>query len=274
MDIRELLNQLADQEQQLEATQFLAPCVRQGKIRTRVAGLLYTFMAQDPQFEGWGIFQPVNERIAQLIEPAEFFQVADYLQQFPEMRLRLAKKLKGQSWLTYPMNEADMQQRMGRVKPVVVHLVTEGDRFEQIIARYDGSAFWFEAIDRRADPQVAEALQTAFADQIPVEQLQWKGLTPEMRSVYQLVTKLAVNSAARSDEARLQQALRQGGGILEGFQDRGDYWMVEWTTANGESHTSAIAKQDLTVVSSGICLSGRDREFDLQSLVGVIEQRE
>lgn len=39
-------------------------------------------------------------------------------------------------------------------------------------------------------------------------------------------------------------------------------------------HTSAIAKADLTVVSSGICLSGRDRDFDLQSLVGVIEHQE
>jgi hypothetical protein len=38
--------------------------------------------------------------------------------------------------------------------------------------------------------------------------------------------------------------------------------------------TSAIAKTDLTVVSSGICLSGRVRDFDLQSLVGVMEQQD
>jgi hypothetical protein len=41
----------------------------------------------------------------------------------------------------------------------------------------------------------------------------------------------------------------------------------------GESHTSAISKQDLTVVTAGICLDDLDEEFDLQSLVGVVEQR-
>ena len=39
-------------------------------------------------------------------------------------------------------------------------------------------------------------------------------------------------------------------------------------------YSSAIYKGDLTVISSGICLSRGDRNFDLQSLVGVIEVRE
>ena len=35
---------------------------------------------------------------------------------------------------------------------------------------------------------------------------------------------------------------------------------------------SAISKRDLTVISAGICLSGEDDKFDLQSLVGVVEK--
>ena len=73
------------------------------------------------------------------------------------------------------------------------------------------------------------------------------------------------------DERRLHEALQVGGGDLQGFTDRGDYWIVEWTTRGGSRHSSAISKDALTVISSGICLSGYDRDFDLQSLVGVID---
>ena len=75
------------------------------------------------------------------------------------------------------------------------------------------------------------------------------------------------------DEWRLQRALKMGGGELRGFCDRDDYWLVEWTSGSGEHHSSAIAKNDLTVMSAGICLSGLDKDFDLQSLVGVVENR-
>jgi hypothetical protein len=75
------------------------------------------------------------------------------------------------------------------------------------------------------------------------------------------------------DEKRLQRALKMGGGELQEFRDRDDYWLIEWTSGTGERHSSAIAKNDLTVISAGICLSGEDRNFDLQSLVGVVEDR-
>ncbi|MBE9010595.1 hypothetical protein IQ250_10290, partial [Pseudanabaenaceae cyanobacterium LEGE 13415] len=106
-----------------------------------------------------------------------------------------------------------------------------------------------------------------------VEALKFKGMTPEQRSLYELVAQ-RTEGFPEPDEKRLQQALKLGGGELQQFHDRGNYWTVDWTTADGTGHTSAITKDDLTVVSSGICLSGRDRDFDLQSLVGVIEQQE
>ncbi|XGW00741.1 MAG: hypothetical protein ACAF41_34125 (plasmid) [Leptolyngbya sp. BL-A-14] len=274
-DIRKLLNQIASAEAQLQSTQFLAPCVRSGRVRTRVAGMVYTFTPKPRQFEGWGVFQPVDEQTATLVEGADLPQIIAYLQQFPTIRLRLAYRLQNQSWLAYPINEADMRQRFKTVKPVPVHLVTEGVAFEQILARWNGNSYWFEEVDRRADPAIAEALQSNLKQLTPVEELQFKGITPEMRSLYELATQQIEEFAQpQRDEKRLRQALKLGGGELHQFQDRRDYWTVDWTTSDGTRHTSAIAKNDLTVVSSGICLSGRDRDFDLQSLVGVMEHRE
>ncbi|MBD2547339.1 hypothetical protein [Planktothricoides raciborskii] len=278
-DIRNLIKQIAAESAQLCETQFVAPSVRGGKVRTRVAGLIYTFTPKSKKFEGWGIFQPINEKTARLVAEADLPEITEYLAQFPLVRLWLVDRIQGKSWLAYPVNESDLRQRMGLiqsvVQPVVVHLVSEAGSFDPIMARFDGASWWFEAIDRRADPIATQELCLQFQQMTPPEKLRFKGMTPEMRIAYELRANQSGNFHQKNDEGRLQQALKMGGGELQKFEDRGDdYWLVEWTTTTGECHTSAIAKEDLTVISAGICLSGGDRLFDLQSLVGVVEQRD
>jgi hypothetical protein len=273
-DIRKILNQLANQETQLLDTQFLAPCVRRGRVRTKASGMIYTFKPKPRNFEGWGIFQPINEKIAQVVDEPNLPQIAEYLQLLVPIRLQLAYVLQGQTWLAYPVNESDAHQRTGFAKPVPVHLVTDASQFEPIVARWDGHSWWFEEIDRRADPLASEELRAALKNMTLPQEIRFKGMTPEMRTVYELATQNLKDFDPKIlDERRLQRALKMGGGELQEFRDRDDYWLVEWTTITGERHSSAIAKNDLTVVSAGICLSGEDRNFDLQSLVGVVEDR-
>nr|CAA9294911.1 FIG00870579: hypothetical protein [uncultured Armatimonadetes bacterium] len=308
-DIRNLLSRIAADEAAFQETQFLAPCVRGGQVRAKVAGFVQTFAPRPADFEGWGVFQPAGDRAARVVEEAGLPLVSEYLRLFDPLRLHLVRQLRGQTWLAYPSNESDMRQRWGAARPVPVHLVTEGDPFQPIVARAGGEAWWFEETDRRADPVLADGLREALRTLTDPDAVRLKGLTPEMRTAYDLVAQQDEafvrqrreraerqwredqrrhgGAAARpqpdrrggepaggQDEQRLRGALRTGGGELHAFADRGDYWLVEWRTRDGEQHTSAISKGDLTVVSSGICLSGRDHDFDLQSLVGVIEGRE
>jgi hypothetical protein len=109
----------------------------------------------------------MDEQTATLVEEADLPQISAYLQQFATIRLRLVYRLQNQTWLAYPINESDMRQRFKTVKPVVVHLTTEGVGFEQILARWNGNSCWFEDVvreafpkgNRRADPAIAETLQ-------------------------------------------------------------------------------------------------------------------
>ncbi len=288
-DIKRLLDSLSRQEDQLRSTHFVAPRVRGGLVKAKVAGLVYTFTPDPQDFEGWGVFLPLDEKIAGLVEEADLHLITEYLKLLKPVRLRLVHSLRGRTWLAYPVNESDARQRWGQPRPVMVHLVEAAADFEQITARWDGTAFWFEELDRRADPEIADRMRKALRDATPFDQLSFKGITPEMRTTYFLSTQpLDQAKPARRpnkaeefnplteqqrDERRLGDALRIAGGSLSQFHERGDYWIVEWMTADGELHTSAIARRDLTVISAGICLSGRDRDFDLQSLVGVVEQR-
>lgn len=291
-NIHKLIKSLCAQEQELCKTQFLAPCVLGASVITRLSGLIYKFAPQPNNFVGWAIFQPVNERLAKVVEEADLPMIAEYLQLFKSFRLRLAYKLESLTWLAYPINEADMRQRLGFVKPIVLHLVTEGLEFEQVMARFDGGAWWFEDIDRTSDPMLGEQLREATERKVLAKDLRFSGLTPEMRTTYsfieqrrnreqerlkrekELLQREKLKLVQNSDQYRLSEALRVGGNAkLKQFQDRGDYWVVDWSTKDGERNTSAISKRDLTVISSGICLSGMDRNFDLQSLVKIIERR-
>ncbi|HEY9809774.1 MAG TPA: hypothetical protein V6D13_10650 [Halomicronema sp.] len=313
--INHLLNQISEQENQLLKTQFLAPYLPGGKLRTKVAGMIYTFTPQLHNFEGWGIFQPTSPQHAKLIETAGLPEIEEYLHKFPPIRLFLAYVLRQQTqnvlpqqtqnilpqqtenispqqtqnvlpqqtenispqqtWLAYPVNQSVMQKRTGILKPVPVYLVNDGKEFETIIARWDGKNYWYEDIDRRAEIEPVEHLKNAIKNVISPQEIHFKGMTPEMRIVYELVAQktkeFQPEFQQRRDEKRLQEALKMGGGTLKEFREREDYWLVEWTTSTGENHSSAISKTDLSVISAGICLSGEDRKFDLQSLVGVVE---
>lgn len=283
-DIRELLKRVAAEEEMLRSGLFLAPCVRGGRVRAQVSGLVYTFAPRPRQFEGWGIFQPVSEGEARLVEEAAVQRVAEYLKLFPQVRLRLCHRLHHSAWLAFAVNEGEARipSLQQSAEPVLLHLVTDGEEFEQVLARSFGGAWWFEGVDRRASPQEARGLREALRGRVAPRELNLKGLTPEMRACYSLVFRReelegerrrgrGQRRLAERDEARLRTALRFGGGELQGFRDRGEFWLVEWLARDGQLHTSAIAKDGLTVISAGICLSGEDQKFDLQSLVGVVE---
>ncbi len=269
-DIRKLLDKIGEQE--AKVTRFLAPRVPGGPVRTRVAGLVYTFACEPADFQGWGIFRTLDERKAQLEEEAGLPQIAAYLQLLKPRRVVLAFPISNRSWLGCTGE-----------RPVVVHLVEDAARFDQVVARTDGTAFWFEEVDRRADPAQAERLREAL--EAPPDELRIPNLSPAERMAYEVAHGQRYprprptphpRPVARppSDEARLRDALRAGGGELRSYVDRADHYTVEWTDSRGERHSSAISKDQLTVLSSGICLDGYDRDFDLQSLVGVVEGRE
>jgi hypothetical protein len=295
-NIQRILDTIAAQEAQFQTTQFLAPCVRGGQVRAKIAGLVKTFRPHPADFEGWGLFRPAGSQIAEVVEEPGLPLVMEYLNRLTALRLTLAYPLRGQTWLAYPVNESDARQRLGAARPLAVHLVTEGRTFEPIIARGSGSVWWFEMCDRRADPLPTEWLREALRQIVLPETLQFMGMTPEMHTVYRLTAQQSegfetlrrqkqaeaeqeraaqrMQAQRQGEETRLREALQVGGGNLREFRDRGEFWQVDWTTRDGQPHTSAISKRDLTVISSGICLSDRDRDFDLQSLVGVIEKRD
>src|SRR2546423_10845196 len=138
-DVRALINKLAAEEAALHATHFLAPCVPSARVCVRVSGLLYTFRPVPATFEGWGIFQPRDARIAEVVGEATLPQVSKYLQLFKALRLRLVARLRGRTWLAYPGDDSHTRPSGRGAGPLPRGPVHAAQKFPSISARPHGA---------------------------------------------------------------------------------------------------------------------------------------
>lgn len=214
------------------------------------------------------------------------------------------------TWWAIPYNESDAKQRFGfSAEPLPIFLCdpTAGaERFERIIARVDGKTLWFDGSDTLADPTHAEWLRDTTADiermerflpglagserlallywqirQVELNSLQSEGEREKMKDVGQQSRaqqrEWLLQEAKRTPlERALQRALAKADATLLGFSEipaadgSPGYLVVEWSEGGKTLRYRSTIDPRLTVVSSGICLSGRDQDFDLTSLVSVM----
>jgi hypothetical protein len=270
--LSDALERLTAAEERFLTSEFLAPVIRGGKVQVRIAGVICTLNIRPADFEGWGVFRPVSHSDAELVRPAKLAERQRYLELFPLVRLILADRREEQ-WLALPAHRSDSRFRIEGL--VLVRLVEEAQLFEVIEARFDGMQFWYAGPDARWDPAMASYLRQQLARLTPAEQLHRSGLTAEERIAYALVYwprfEASEEGQRSREERRLRGALEHAGAELKEYVERGDVYTVTYEV-DGQRHVSAVAKKDLSVQVAGICLSGEDEKFDLQSLVGVIRE--
>ncbi|HZU38661.1 MAG TPA: hypothetical protein VFA18_22230 [Gemmataceae bacterium] len=271
-NISDALNRLAAAEERFLVSEFLAPVVRGGQVQVRIAGVICTLRLQPVDFEGWGVFRPASHTEAVLVRQAKLAERQRYLELFPLVRLILADKRDAQ-WLAVPAHRADTRFRIEGFIPVP--FVEDAQTFEVIEARFDGTHFWYAGPDSRWDPAMASYLRRELEKLTPPENLHRAGLTAEERTAYALnywPRYEASEEGRRSrEERRLRSALQHAGAELKEYVERQDVYTITYEV-DGQRHVSAISKNDLAVQVAGICLSGEDDKFDLQSLVGVIRE--
>jgi hypothetical protein len=268
----DMLNRLAAAEEQFLAGEFLAQKFHGSQVQLRIAGIVCRLKAEPADFEGWGVFRPTSHSTARLLRPATLAERQRYLRLFPLLRLILCQR-QPEHWFAVPAHQADTRFRIPGAVPV--RLVEEAQLFEVIETRFDGTQCWFERADARRDPATAAYLRQALQEMVEPDRLSRPGLTAEERTAYAINywPRLEAQLEAQRDrtEERLREALSHAGAAFRGYLERDDGYRVEYEV-DGQRHVSMVGKQDLGVQVAGICLSGEDQHFDLQSLVGVIRE--
>ena len=176
-------------------------------------------------------------------------------------------------WLGLPAHRADSRFRIEGLMPL--RLVDEAELFETLLTRFDGTHCWYDGPDSRVDPATAAYLRDSLAKLIEPDQLSRPRLTAEQRAAYTIsyAPKLQAELDAHRDrtEERLRAALAHAGAEFRSYQERGRVYSVTYEV-DGQRHVSVVDRHDLSVQVAGVCLSGEDHRFDLQSLVGVLRE--
>jgi hypothetical protein len=272
--IHNAMHRLAKAESAFMGSEFLAPVLRGRGVSAKIAGVRCDLTVDPADFQGWGVFRAISHREAQLARNATGTQRRGYLRLFPAVELVICQTGRAE-FKAAPANPSD--GRFYFVETVEVRLASRIDLFDIVIARFDSRHFWYDQLHPRADPAAAAYLRRELTRMTDPRLLKRAGLGKGQRLVYAHHfthrASLILGRARRSPDARLTEALAHAGALLCDFADTGDSFRVCYSV-DGRRHTSVVQKQDLTVHSAGICLSGQDRSFDLNSLVGVMREGE
>ncbi len=269
----DLFNKLASAENDFFSNQLFSPVLKGKPIRVRIAGILVNLQVAKPKnFEGWGVFQPIDYKTARFVRAPNMAEKEQYFKLFPALRLILCRNADKQ-WSGVPANQADTRFQISGAVPI--QLVDEVQMFDHVKVRFDGANVWFEQIDPRSNPKTAIYLRESVGKLLEPKKLELTGLTQEDRDAYQIAygIALAADIEAKRDkqEERIKDVLVRAGAKYQSYIERKDTYTIEYTV-DGNKHRSVVNKETLAVESAGICLAGTDKQFDLQSLVGVIRR--
>lgn len=266
-------SKLAAEEEKFFKETFLCPVVRNVPLRVKLSGITMTLRITSPKtrvnFEGWGVFRPTSVTEACFVREATLAEYSTYLNLFPQIRLITCGRTEDGKWLAMNANANDSRFQITGLVP----LQLAGDRqlFETVRVRFDGKSFWLEAADSSASLRNAAYLRNALVEEKDSDAIEASGLTKEERQAYAIAYLRQIESKKDRNEERIKLAIERAGAEYRSYVERGDTYTVEYTV-DGERHQSVVNKDTLDVQSAGICLSGGDRTFDLQSLVGVIKE--
>lgn len=269
----DIFERLAAAEDGFLHSTFLAPVVRGHGVRVQIGGVACQLDVDPAEFSGWGVFRPRSHSRAALIRLASMVERHAYLKLLPTVRLILCEQDR-ERWLALPA------QPGGPVAPdqavPVQQVEADAQLFESVIARFDGAWFWSQGADPRGDPRTSAHLRSALVERADPAEVRRKGMTGAERRAYAWVHARAVGrereARDRADSGRLAAALRHGGAHLKDFERLADGDFRVAYTVDGRRHMSIVSHRDLSVRTAGICLSGQDGKFDLQSLVGVLRE--
>jgi hypothetical protein len=175
----EAFERLAAREEADSGREFVTP-VRAGRpVEVVVDGVVCRYRFTPPRFSGWAVCRPLAPDLLGMSREADANERRAWLSARPAARLVLCRT-EGADWLAAPERAADT--------PLVpVRLVAGCQQFDVVLARREGSQWWWESAE--AGGAVAEYLRAALVDGRAPFSLTHPGVTPVLLNAYALALR-------------------------------------------------------------------------------------
>ncbi len=262
-----LFDRLAAEEEAFFASQFMCPVLAGQKVRIRIAGIILNLNVQPKKFQGWGVFRCVKQHTAKFVKEPTLAQKQEYLNLFPKFSLVVCRL----GDVTFGLPAGNISSNYKIKGQVPISLPEEVRLFDTIDVRWDGVNFWYEGQSSFRGSKIANELRDLLVLETAPDKVDISGMTQEERLAYRLAFDAEIESKRDKKEDRLRDAVTRAGGVFHGYVERGNTYTVEMSV-DGEKFHPVVNSDTLQVSNAGICLSGTDKTFDLQSLVSVFRE--
>ena len=228
MSLASIFDRLETQENALLGTRVLAPILDGRRVTVKVGGVACQ-LAISNGAKGWGVLEVESTQRARWLRAATLSEREKYLALLPAVRF-IALARAGEVWMAHPAHAGDRRFRLNGAAPIRDAATSNLQAFDTVLARFDGTHFWFERIDARRPPAIAQYLRESLAASVSPDDLRKKGLSLEERAAYAYAlygspekqdatvgdfrTSLNPHAAnARTPDGRLAQSLGHAGDV-------------------------------------------------------------
>ena len=277
----DLIDKIHKQVQDFHGQEFLAPYLGDNKIQVRIKGLVLTLRIREPRFykvmDRLLVWVTNDGHTADPVGPASPRELREYINLFPSVRLLVTRIEGNRMWGIQSRTGTGKVQFTGEVPIINLQPLLFVDLFDEVSCCFDGTTFFCgEAIiDDPGSMMVAAKLREEIQDRRFTynneTSLAARYMRPEHEIAFRIAWNRLIEDAKGMVETILGNAVSHAGGQLKGYKQDEDTYKVT-IKVDDQEFRNVVVSQDMEVISAGICLSGQDRIFDLQSLVSVFRE--
>lgn len=252
-----IFQKLAAEEHKFNNSVFMAP-IYSNKVLVRIDGILSKYDVEPKNFVGWAQLKPsFLTKKASVRGNAPGLFKRKYLEVLPSFSLVVTDIEKSLGYITNTDN------RITTNSPVRFYLAENVELFDTIQVGFDGANFIY---NRPLRSEFGKLLNDYLQNNNSKVKLP-KGY----KEAYQYNLFKKQQELLGNKEYQIKSAIEKAGGQYRSFSDVDNSSVKVSYTIDGESYTSTLSN-NLEVISAGICLSGGDKAFDLQSLISVVKE--